>query len=609
MIDPTGLSPSELLTLLKNDVREWNDLRKAYLEWSPNLSEVDFGDADLFLVDLSEVILVKSDLSKVKNLTQSQLKGADLTCATLPDYLSFDKSLYTIADISKTARTIFLFMITACLLGFATITTVSCSSVIMNSDTSVVPMIGARFFTKEFLYFSPVLLIAFYTYFHLYLKDLWDEIARLPAVFPDGATVDQKTYPWLLNNLVIYWSPHLKNRPKSKVEKIQKFVTLFLAWWLPPMIILGIWIRSIVSHEPMLIFLIIAAFTFAFLEGDFFFNNFKNTICRREPIHIGNRFILLTVAMSVSLTIFSLYVIYGPKLAIDEYVEKHMFLVASKRLFYANFNDQDISTKPSNWLVIMDKINKFDYFGDDRLYYVELFDEILEPVRGADLRRMNLRFLRAEKVFLTKANLEEVDLYGAELPRASLFAANLSKANLQEANLWKAYLQAATLYQAKLDNANFYDANLQGATLQGSSMKGADLYKANLIGVNMVDIDLENGYLQEANLEKADLYNANLKGVNFLNARFNKTLLHGANMSGAENLTYSQLLNAVINEQTMLPSSLKAYKTELVKNSREKLKKSIRSMPQQQVWDTQQVQKLTRPEVQSFKPVIEEMAK
>ncbi len=54
----------------------------------------------------------------------------------------------------------------------------------------------------HFYLFAPFLLVGLYTYFHLYLQRLWESLADLPAIFPDGTPLDKKADPWLLIGLV-----------------------------------------------------------------------------------------------------------------------------------------------------------------------------------------------------------------------------------------------------------------------------------------------------------------------------------------------------------------------------------------------------------------------
>ena len=123
-----------------------------------------------------------------------------------------------------------------------------------------------------------------------------------------------------------------------------------------------------------------------------------------------------------------------------------------------------------------------------------------ENIRGADLRRANLR----------GANLSDADLR-----RADLSGANLSDANLRGANLRGADLRGADLSDADLSDANLRGANLRVADLRGADLRRADLSGANLRGANLSDADLRGANLRGADLRRADLSGANLSDADY----------------------------------------------------------------------------------------------
>jgi hypothetical protein len=107
----------------------------------------------------------------------------------------------------------------------------------------------------------------------------------------------------------------------------------------------------------------------------------------------------------------------------------------------ANFLDADISTKPQNWLQLIAQSSS-----------------VIAQVKGADLRRSNLRHAYARGTFLINANLEEANLEGADLRRSDLRGANLSRAKLRGAKLAGADLSAADL-----SGADVLPSDLSGA--------------------------------------------------------------------------------------------------------------------------------------------------
>jgi len=123
----------------------------------------------------------------------------------------------------------------------------------------------------------------------------------------------------------------------------------------------------------------------------------------------------------------------------------------------------------------------------------------------------------------TSLFLEGIQLQGAKLKYANLQNAILKEANLQETDLEDANLQYAFLEKANLQGANFWGANLIDADLQGANLQGANLITANLQG---------------ANLDSAKL--------------------PGADLGSVQNLTAEQLLEAIIDDTTLLDDDLRA---------------------------------------------------
>lgn len=124
-----------------------------------------------------------------------------------------------------------------------------------------------------------------------------------------------------------------------------------------------------------------------------------------------------------------------------------------------------------------------------------------------------------------------VDLSGAVIPRTNLSRANLASASLVRANLSGADLSMAILVEARLEGSVLRDANLSHADLSAADLTGADL--------------------SNANLSSAKLIAANLKA-----AKLDKANLRGAILRDAQNVSWSELLRAYVDESTVFPETL-----------------------------------------------------
>lgn len=130
-----------------------------------------------------------------------------------------------------------------------------------------------------------------------------------------------------------------------------------------------------------------------------------------------------------------------------------------------------------------------------------------------------------------KPKSSDLDLAGAVLPRVNLSRTNLSGANLETINLSGADLSQSILARARLKGSILQDANLSYADLSEADLAGADLSGANLSGAK----------LTHANLDGTNLRKADLRGVNLKDAR-------GVDWPG--------LVQAFLDERTVVPSEL-----------------------------------------------------
>src|SRR4029453_9165167 len=113
---------------------------------------------------------------------------------------------------------------------------------------SPLPIINTNIAVSGFYLAAPVILLAVYCYFHLYLQRLWRGLTSLPAVFPDGEALDDKAYPWLLNGLV---RAHFKKLEPAKrpLTRFENIVSILLAWWVVPFTLLAFWLRFLPRHD------------------------------------------------------------------------------------------------------------------------------------------------------------------------------------------------------------------------------------------------------------------------------------------------------------------------------------------------------------------------
>jgi uncharacterized protein YjbI with pentapeptide repeats len=557
-----------------------------------NLARVKFGDAQVEGASFRAADLREADLSKARGLLAPQLAGADLAGARLPEDLQEFAGLKHVDAASGHVQRLFFILLSVCVYCWLTIAVTTDANLVNNFAEQPLPIIGTKINLVMFYWAAPFLLLCVYLYFHLCLQRLWEALAGLPGVFPDGLPLPHRVHPWLWNGLVWAYSPRLRDR-RPPLLGLQKILAILLVWWAGPLTILALWFRYLPAHDRTITILQMVFLTLA-LDGALGFSLLTRAtlhLKEKRPSHgkrlwrtvKGMALLPITAAIAALFTLFSLAGIEGlsdlPFLAAIDSSHGRPWVSADLR-------EADVSLKPPQWT---------GKPGD------------IDLVRGADLRGRNLRGADAYKAFLVKADLQYANLQRANLGFANLQQANLRFANLQQANLSGANLQHARLYKANLQQADLEKANLQQADLRRANLMQAKLYGAdfqateglekdqvraarcwpmarysqemlkvlelppdhnqNLDNKNLSQYPLPRADLRGAHLSEFNLSGANLQGADLEEADLSKTDLTGADLRGAnlksadlrkaKGLTRDWLKSAIMDKFTALPDDLK----------------------------------------------------
>ncbi len=375
-----------------------------------------------------------------------------------------------------------------------TLGTTADAKLVTNSATSPLPIIQTAAPIAGFFWVGALLLAGIFFYLHLYLQRLWEALADLPAVFPDGVSLDRKVDPWLVIGLVRRYVPRLAAE-RPTFWRLHTAVVVLSAWWAVPVTLLVFWGRYLRRHEwwgTGLHVLLLAAV----IVGAFFFHGVAEATLTRSgrsaALRTPWRWGVAMVLVAVSVGVVSLGSIEGaPSRLVHSGYKRAWVPYLMERLLgysvFANLNGADVSEKPSVW--------------SDKKEQIEL-------VRGALLRDVDLRGARAVGAFLVNADLSGARLERADLSGARLERADLTLAQLEGADLGGARLEGANLLVARLDGANLSGARLEGANLRmarlrGAKLNGAQLQRANLISAQLEGADL--GELTPAGPERVDL--------------------------------------------------------------------------------------------------------
>jgi uncharacterized protein YjbI with pentapeptide repeats len=541
------------------------------------LHRMNLAGADLSMANLRGASLVRSNLESA-NLLGTELRGANLMGANLygaeglwfgrlggtnlfdavlPESISAVDSSKAISDATKVARWFYFLTVGVSLLCILLIAFTTDVRLLVNSSAlplvklgNVLPMTG--------LYLGgPILLLVLSLRFHFLLLRLWGSMAALPAVFPDGQTLE-KDGPWYLMGLV---RRHFRWQGESRAAMtiFETVLSTILAYWVVPATLLLFWLRYLpkqdfrgtLLHDLLLTLSVATATSVPFVvsrvlrPGDIRIPKSKNVI----RMILGTTRAALTVGCILFL--FSLGVNRGlpfdrgtsEESAADVRRWASMVLQSVGYRPYADVTEAALSTPPAAgeaWT-----------------------DETVEGIAGAKLNQMNLRFARGYRAFLINAKLWRANLEGVYLSEADLRGANLREVLLKNAVLDRAQLTHAVLVSAKATGANFSaadmrfvdmsygtfenavlsNARISGASLYAVNLKNAQLLRTDLSRTDMRDTRLEHAVLSFANLEQTDLSSGRLenasltgaifKGTILLDADLKNTDLRGASFSGA----------------------------------------------------------------------------
>ncbi len=505
------------------------------------LSHADFRGANVRDSCFHDASLLGADLTGTIGLLSGQLSGAVLASAKLPDNVGGFEGLTNVTEASKTTQNLFASILLVCSYTWLTIASTTDPQLLNNAapPASRLPILGTDIPLVRFYLVAPLLLLCLFIYFHLCLQRLWEELAELPAVFPDGRPLDKRAYPWLMNVVVRAHLPRLRAN-RSNLSRWQARMSMLLAWGLVPLTIVILWGRYLRGHEVLGTSLHVILIAATVAAGAGFLHLAASTLRGSEKRPFlwakawGDARTRSLVAGLVALVFFAT-LSYGAIEGVDseasERATAHGGSVGrfSPRRFvppvlaylgistFAQLDDASLSTKPPSWS------------GGTQAD--------LGTVKGADISNRNLRHASAFNAFLVNAYLMKVEAQGADFREADLRKADFRDAKLAGTNFRYANLREADLRYADLTGAKLTEAKLEGANLRDAIMTEVQIREAKLAGANFT----------RANLQKADFTGSDLSGADF----------SGANLIGVIGLTQEQIDVAIVDKETKLPSGLR----------------------------------------------------
>jgi len=531
------------------------DLSMANLRGA-SLVRADMRNANLLGTELRGANLMGANAYGADGLWFGRLGGTNLFDAVLPESISAVDSSKAIGDATKVARvfyflTVGVSLICCLLIGFTTDVRLllNASALPLSRLPTILPMSG--------LYLGgPLVLLALSLRFHFLLLRLWGSMAALPAVFPDGQTLERDG-PWYLMGLVrrhFRW----QGDTKSPMTTFETVLSTVLAYWIVPTTLFFFWVRYLARQDfrgTLLHVLLIAASVASatclpfvvsrvLRPGDLRLPKSKNVIrlvlqTLRSALAVGCILFLFSIGVNRGLP-------YDRSAGTDDTpgdARRWASLVFQSIGYrpYADLTEATLSSPPPRGTVWT--------------------DETVEGISGARLNQMNMRFARAYKAFLINAKLWRANLEGAYLSEADLRGANLREALLRNAVLDRAQVVRAVLVSANATGANFAAAdmrfvdlsygNFENAVLSNAKVSGASLYAVNLRNAQLLRTDLSRTDMRDTKLEHAVLSFANLEQTDLSSAKLSDANLTGAQLKGTilldADLTRTDLRGAYLN--------------------------------------------------------------
>ena len=515
------------------------------------LVQANLAEANLLGTQLQQANLQASIMQGATGLLSPQLAGANLFGAVLPESISPPEGLKLVRETAGKAG--WLMCLTLLLNGLVwlRIFTTPDAQLVKNSSALPFSALQTTLPFIPFYLFGPVVILSMYLCFHLFMQRLWDGIAQLPAIFPDGRRLDA-SLPWFARWAARMHFKWLRNS-QSPLAFLEAAIAILLLYWVEPATVILFWgrymtledLRGTTLQILLIVGAIAAAMNFPRMAGKAFRFDSPRPSTGQKSSSRKTVFVLRGVPPVMGLVFFLLSI--GTFLGVPhDYHSTPQWPAPGIRAWaphilwtfgynpFAQLTEADVSTKPPGWTGR---------------------DEEIASVKGANLNGLRLRYIQAYGAFLVKAHLWRTDLRNAYLSEADLREANLRQVDLRFAVLDRAKLTRATFPEADLRNASLDRTDLRDANLSFAVLSEATLLDATLDGANLYKSDLHSALLQRASLKKVDLREANLENTNFTMANLGGAYLVSANLGNAR-LKNADLSQAILTDADMRKSDL-----------------------------------------------------
>ena len=418
------------------------------------------------------------------------------------------------------------------------------------------PLVGVSVPTNLFFYAAPILTVAIYAYFHLYLIRLWDALSQA-ELSPSGPTLGDEIAPWLITDTALFLRSKLRKeactRPRA-LEYPSVFWNIFLAWLAGPAILTYLWLEALPARDVWMAgiaaTMIIFALIFCLGSAIMLYRRMRDipppdTQRELNDTALWCFVLLLPCAFCLTAATWQMTSRAGTNPAPLNLVGEDLVIRPEGWVPYALAKTDFLES----WCKRSDNTCTPDGLTPDQNSLFEAEWHARRDIALTDLKQPkwsapnatppDLRNAQLSGSFLAGSQLDGALMIGADLTDALLEDANLSKAKLEKANLSGAQMQGAILANAQLVRADLRVASLDAANLRWAQLERADLRTAIMVGTD----------LSIANLTEADLSYSLLSGsADQPNVLFFTVLSASKNEGGA--LRYVDFTHAQIDHQT-----------------------------------------------------------
>ncbi len=462
---------------------------------------------------LAGATLRDASLEDVIGLTADDLAGTDLTGVRLPAALAGFDRLRHLSGVIGIARPLYLFVLVVTAFIVLTVFSTPDVALFTNAPSAVMPNLSTSIPAASLFWIAPLILVFLYAYQHFYMARVWQDLAALPDVLPDGSPIERGAHPWLFIDLV-------RLRGGMPLAGFREAVMIFLMWGAVPATLLAIWWRYLPLRDWPVTGAHIAIVLFAVWGALRLFGGAMTQILR-QPWRVPRQQRILWI-LGVAMFAISIFC-HGLPWMLDRFATNppadgaafpEVMGVKPKNVLWltADLEDGDL-----DGVVMTRRDLRYAYGHRASLVAVNLKDGTLA---GSDFQRADFTRALLEDVNLSNANLDSTRFHNACLRRASLVRSDLEDSNLSGAYLGRADLSYAYLGRARMQFANLQGANLTGADLTGADLRGAifNCYASHQHDANR-DPEVRCTTLTGTNFSRADLTGAQFIGSDLSDAR------------------------------------------------------------------------------------------